>query len=799
MKKKLLSLALVFVMALTLLPTAALATDGNDDGTNPPVVECTEHVYVDGVCTNCGAKQDPAPPADDVPRDTTGSDLQENPTPPADEDSPDRNDVKEGNNVGDSSGNQQDGNTATGTTKHELLQEVQAKAATCTTTGNIHYYICKCGKYFSDEACTNEIEKSSVTIAALEHDYVNDYCTRCKAQEPGGTHTHTYTLVNAEDATCTKPGHTVYYSCVCGKYFSFDGSNYSEISASETVVAAKGHTRPDSGVTALSSIYHIYTCAVCGEKEVKERHTPDAAGTCTICGFEGSSSSNPNPPSHSGVVDISSVQLNSYSISVTWYSDEPDGTGFDIYVDSDRYATDVRPSRSSGGYFSYTMDFSHYLGDSYYTVSVYLHGNHNYYDSWRVNNRYYDHDYDYWYDHRYPNGTPGTNSYGIPHASQVNGRYSASEAIRILRNKNQNSLQNDLMSNSSALDSYERLERAVKDANHVSVNVSTDRGVPSAIRAGGGVQITGAAFNASSTNSTVRLVVGTPSVSRYVGRGYQFSMSLTGVGNDSSLDVPVVVSMPLPSDISASYVKVLHYHNSNVPTVITPKVSGSRISFPLTGFSDFVVTDSGVPNYTYVSDGYGGYYVPVGNVPRQSLLEQHVAIVAPILASMPPSGYVFDDVAPGHWAAAAIRWARDGGMMSGYYDGTFRPYAATTRQELWMVLARLAGARPADMEAARIWAVNAGISDGRNPYSPLSRQQMISMLYRYAQYLGRDISGQVPLRNYRDNAAVSGYARNAMAWALDQGILTSDADGFLFPQNIATRADFAVYLYRFVN
>jgi len=56
MKKKLLSLALVFVMALTLLPTAALATDGNDDGTNPPVVECTEHVYVDGVCANCGAE-----------------------------------------------------------------------------------------------------------------------------------------------------------------------------------------------------------------------------------------------------------------------------------------------------------------------------------------------------------------------------------------------------------------------------------------------------------------------------------------------------------------------------------------------------------------------------------------------------------------------------------------------------------------------------------------------------------------------------------------------------------------------
>lgn len=781
MKKKLLSLALVFVMALTLLPTAALATDGNDDGTNPPVVECTEHVYVDGVCANCGADE-PVPPSNDVPRDTTGPDA----TTPGTTTGPDTTThVHQWSNwtkVDDKQCKRTCSATdCTSTNNEEIANHVAS--SDWTTTDSEHYKTCT--------HCGTELEKAA-------HSYTNGKCTVCQKDDPNYTPPiqagkHSLTLVPEKAATCTTPGNKLYYTCsTCDDLFS-DPVNLYTIRKSDTVIAATGHERPatESGYNRDTTGQHSYHCPSC-DKDIVEDHV-FVDGLCKYCGIERST----NPGSY---VSISSVRLYSYSVSVTWSSNADSGTAFDLYLDGSFYGT-VHPSKS-GGYFSYTMDFSRYLGDPYYNVEVRLSSDSSVRDDETVRNRYdydYDYDYDYWYDHRYPNGTPGTNSYGIPHASQVNGRYSASEAIRILRNKNQNSLQNDLMSNSSALDSYERLERAVKDANHVSVNVSTDRGVPSAIRAGGGVQITGAAFNASSTNSTVRLVVGTPSVSRYVGRGYQFSMSLTGVGNDSSLDVPVVVSMPLPSDISASYVKVLHYHNSNVPTVITPKVSGSRISFPLTGFSDFVVTDSGVPNYTYVSDGYGGYYVPVGNVPRQSLLEQHVAIVAPILASMPPSGYVFDDVAPGHWAAAAIRWARDGGMMSGYYDGTFRPYAATTRQELWMVLARLAGARPADMEAARIWAVNAGISDGRNPYSPLSRQQMISMLYRYAQYLGRDISGQVPLRNYRDNAAVSGYARNAMAWALDQGILTSDADGFLFPQNIATRADFAVYLYRFVN
>lgn len=740
MKKKLLSLALVLVMALTLLPTAAFA-EGLEGGDpiDPPVDPCTEHVYVDGVCTNCGEEQ-PADilsqekPADinnsgDIRQSNDGQQLDggedpnggQQPTPAPGSGDELNEDTTGGNQSG--SGDSGSGSGDSETTTPAGLVKVEAKPATCTETGTGEYYKDASGKLFANAAGTTEIT-APPTIAALGHLWS--------------------TTFEVEDISATQ--HT--YKC----------------------------TREKCDATRA------------------EDHSFES-GKCKVCDFS-QSTSGTSPYRY---LDITSAYVNSYSISVTWYSDLPDGTSFDIYVDSSSRRT-VTPDKSSSGYFSATVDFGYYLDESYYIVSVYAHDNDSIHDSYRAYNRYYDHDYDYWYpDHYYPNSTPSTNSYGIPDASQVNGRYSASEAIRILRNKNQSALQSDLMSSSSAMNSFDRLESAVKYANNVSVNVSVDRSdVPSPFRSG--ISISGAAFNASYTNSTVRLVVDAPSVNRFTGHGYQFSMTLTGVDNASSLDVPVVVSLPLPSDISASYVKVLHYHNSSVPTVITPEVSNGKIRFPLTGFSDFVVTDGGFPNYTYVSDGYGGYYVPAGNVSRWSLVDEHLAAVLPIIAATTPNGYVYDDVSGTYWAAPQIAWARDGGLMTGYFDGTFRPYSGTTRQELWMVLARLSGVNPADMWAAREWAMNIGITDGTNPHSPLSNQQMITMLYRYASYRRMNLTAPTTMLSlYHDSASVSPYARTAMAWAINQGIVTGNGTNYLYPQNIATRADFAVYLYRFLQ
>lgn len=104
--------------------------------------------------------------------------------------------------------------------------------------------------------------------------------------------------------------------------------------------------------------------------------------------------------------------------------------------------------------------------------------------------------------------------------------------------------------------------------------------------------------------------------------------------------------------------------------------------------------------------------------------------------------------------------------MSGYGNGMFRPSANTARQALWMIQARLDGANPADMAAARSWAVANGVSNSTRPGESTTRQQMVTMLYRYAQMKGYDTSGGVSLSSYPDASSVAPYAQNTMSQAV---------------------------------
>jgi hypothetical protein len=101
------------------------------------------------------------------------------------------------------------------------------------------------------------------------------------------------------------------------------------------------------------------------------------------------------------------------------------------------------------------------------------------------------------------------------------------------------------------------------------------------------------------------------------------------------------------------------------------------------------------------------------------------------------------------------------------------------------------------MEAARQWAVNTGVSDGTNPHGVLSRQQLVTMLYRFAKTRGADVSASAKLGGYADSRAVASYAKDAFSWAVAKGIVGGDANGRLNPENTATRAHFAVLLYRY--
>ena len=160
----------------------------------------------------------------------------------------------------------------------------------------------------------------------------------------------------------------------------------------------------------------------------------------------------------------------------------------------------------------------------------------------------------------------------------------------------------------------------------------------------------------------------------------------------------------------------------------------------------------------------------------------------------------FTDVAEDFWAADAISWAYENGYINGTSASSFSPSASISRQQVWMILARLSGADPASMAAARTWAVENGISDGTTPGTAVTRQQLAALLYRFAQLMGYDTTqGGMAIWEYADCDQISGYAEAAMDWAVSAGILNGTSATTLNPQGTASRAQFAVMLYRFMN
>ena len=159
----------------------------------------------------------------------------------------------------------------------------------------------------------------------------------------------------------------------------------------------------------------------------------------------------------------------------------------------------------------------------------------------------------------------------------------------------------------------------------------------------------------------------------------------------------------------------------------------------------------------------------------------------------------FSDVPGTYWAYNEIRWAYDNGYVNGTGADTFAPGASTSRQQVWMILARLSGGSPADMAAAREWAMANGISDGTAPGGAVTRQQLVSLLYRYAQMMGYANEARVDLSSFPDAGSVASYAVEPMQWSVANSIVGGTTDGTLNPTGTATRAQFAVILYRFQN
>ncbi len=178
----------------------------------------------------------------------------------------------------------------------------------------------------------------------------------------------------------------------------------------------------------------------------------------------------------------------------------------------------------------------------------------------------------------------------------------------------------------------------------------------------------------------------------------------------------------------------------------------------------------------------------------------------------------FKDVKENDWFYEAVSYAVENGLMNGMSEDIFAPNTPLTREMLAVVLYNVEG-QPESTVAntftdvkgdmwytdAILWAnengIVAGYDNGAYGVGDLiiiTREQFATILYRYAQFKGYDTTqGGMAVREFSDYENISDYARPAMAWAVNAGIMGGMDDGTLNPQGKATRAEAATMLMNF--
>ncbi len=171
----------------------------------------------------------------------------------------------------------------------------------------------------------------------------------------------------------------------------------------------------------------------------------------------------------------------------------------------------------------------------------------------------------------------------------------------------------------------------------------------------------------------------------------------------------------------------------------------------------------------------------------------------------------FTDAPTAPWAAEAVAFASSHELLNGTDVGIFSPNVGMTRAMLAQVLHNMEKNEDADVEItfpdtsshwagdAISWAAGQGIVGGYDngqfgADDPITREQLVTMLWRYVGSPASDARLTNP-----DAGKVSPYAAEAMAWAVEMGIITGKTNGVIDPQGAATRVEVAAVLMRLLK
>ena len=307
--------------------------------------------------------------------------------------------------------------------------------------------------------------------------------------------------------------------------------------------------------------------------------------------------------------------------------------------------------------------------------------------------------------------------------------------------------------------------------------------------------------------------------------GYSFQGWYTAGGDKWNFEDPVTNNMTLFARWSRN--------SSGTYQPIIPDSDGGRVSIsprnpergeevtitpnPDDGYEvdEIIVTDRN-GNEVEITDNNDGTYSFIQPTGRVTITVTYAPEKCDGTAADNCPSLAFSDLDTSMWYHEAVDYAIENGLMNGTGNSVFSPETPITRAQAVTVLWRLENEPQVDYtmtfadvaegqwytEAVR-WAASINVVGGYSAeeYGTddfISRQDMATILWRYAEYKGYDVSATADL-NYTDAGNIADYALTAMQWACGSGIFEGNGDGTINPTGDTRRCEYAAIMMRFIE
>ena len=677
---------------------------------------------------------------------------------------------------------------------------------TCTATGSIEYWQCSvCSKKFSNADCTVEVTDSEITLEKVSHKL-----TKTEAKAP----------------TCTKAGNIEYWTCsVCKKLFS-DAEGKTEITAQETVIAATGHTPSEAWTNDGTDHWHV--CTTCNAVLDKAEHSGGTAtcsskAVCDVCKAEyGTTTAHTFISKHDntqhwkecsicGAIDSENPKTNhtfgewetvTDSTCTATGTKKHTCTGCDYsetgVIEKKAHTTEhhdrVDPTCTTTGSIEYWQCgvcgkmFSDAACTTEVTDVTLDKLPHSAGAAWEKDTTYHwhlctscgsevmdkaVHTYGDWVTVAEATETEA----GLRKRTCSVCGYEQTEEIGILRftvTVRNGSGSGEYKSGETVTITADRrsgytFEKWTVDSGNVTLAKETDSTTT---------------FTMPAENVTVTATY------RYNGGSGSGSGSSSGIvikdekgkvlgKADPDTGIVELPITPVPAASSSRQAEELE--------ITIPKNTTVKVEIPVRN-----VTPGTVVVIVH-ADG-------TEEIVRTSVVTKKgvaLELTGSATVKVYDNSKFFTDVPAANWASDAVAFASSRELFNGTGANTFSPNAPMTRQMLMTVLARLDGTDTSGNAYAKgmEWAIRNGVSNGSDPEGKITREQLATMLWRYAG--NPSVSGR--MTGFVDADQISSYAEDAMLWATKAGIIGGKGNGQLDPKGYATRAEVAAMLMRYCN